>query len=60
MADHEDDRGAEASSVAPGHDYEVRYFAEANGMTVERARQLIRTFRNEPEVPTDETRQPDD
>ena len=58
MADHEDDRGAEASAVA-GHDYEVRYFADANGMTVERARQLIRTFRNEPEVPTDESRQPD-
>jgi hypothetical protein len=60
MSDDEENRGADASAVVTGVGYEVRYFAEANGMTVERARQLIRTFRNDREDSTDEARQLED
>ena len=33
--------GRDRSRVAAGQDYEVRHFAEANGISIEQAEQLI-------------------
>ncbi len=42
MADNKSDVGGQdRSRVAGGQDYEVRHFAEANGITIEQAEQLI-------------------
>ena len=42
MADDKSNVGAQdRARVAAGEDYEVRHFAEANGISVEQAEQLI-------------------
>lgn len=42
MADNKADVGdRDRSRVAGGQDYEVRHFAEANGISIEQAEQLI-------------------
>jgi hypothetical protein len=42
MADNKSDVGGQdRSRVAGGQDYEVRHFAEANGISLEQAEQLI-------------------
>ena len=42
--------GSDRSRVAAGEDYEVRDFAEANGITVEQAEQLIARHGNDRET----------
>lgn len=37
------------SRVAAGEDYEVRYFADRHGITMDKARDLIRRFGNDRE-----------
>ena len=39
--------GRDRSQVAAGQDYEVQYFAEQNGITVEPVRELIETHGND-------------
>ena len=47
MSDDTNDRGAQdRARVAGEQDYEVRYFAEKHGMSVERARELIEQHGN--------------
>lgn len=38
--------GRDRSRVAGGEEYEVRYFAEQNGITIEQAQQLIERHGN--------------
>ena len=38
--------GQDRSRVAAGQDYEVRHFAEQNGITIEQAEQLIQRHGN--------------
>lgn len=42
--------------VSGSEDYEVRYFAETNGISLEQARELIRTHGNDRETLTREAR----
>lgn len=45
MVDHPSKENHRDDKRAPGgEDYEVRYFAEQNGITVEQARELVRRF----------------
>lgn len=47
MSDDPNKRGGQdRSRVAGGQDYEVRYFAEQNGISIEQAEQLIREHGN--------------
>jgi hypothetical protein len=47
MADNKNDVGAQdRSRVAGGQDYEVRHFAEQNGISMEQAEQLIEQHGN--------------
>ena len=47
MPDDKNDTGAQdRSRVAGSQDYEVRHFAEANGISVEQAEQLIERHGN--------------
>jgi hypothetical protein len=47
MADDKSNVGAQdRARVAGGEDYEVRYFAEQNGISVEQAQQLIKQHGN--------------
>lgn len=42
MADDKNDRGAQdRSRVAGGEEYEIRYFADKHGISMEQAQQLI-------------------
>jgi hypothetical protein len=38
------------SRVSGSEDYEIRYFAEQNGISIDRARELIRTHGNDREA----------
>jgi hypothetical protein len=38
--------GADRSRVSGSEDYEVRYFADQNGISIDQARELIRTHGN--------------
>ena len=47
MADNKSNVGGQdRTRVAAGEDYEVRYFAEANGISIEQAEQLIQRHGN--------------
>jgi len=50
MSDDKSDRsGRDRSRVAGGEDYEVRYFAQRHGLTIEQAEQLIARHGNDRE-----------
>ncbi|MCO6388423.1 DUF3606 domain-containing protein [Aliihoeflea sp. 40Bstr573] len=42
--------GRDRSKVAGDQDYEVQYFAKANGVTPQQARELIETYGNDRET----------
>lgn len=50
----EDNR--DRSRVSGSEDYEIRYFADQNGISVEQARDLIRRFGNDRETLTREAK----
>jgi len=51
MSDDKNNQGGQdRSRVAGEQDYEVQYFAEQNGISVEQARQLIETHGNSRDV----------
>ncbi len=50
MSDDKAQQGRDRARVAGGEEYEVRYFAEKHGITVEQAEQLIREHGNSREV----------
>ncbi|HTK71239.1 MAG TPA: DUF3606 domain-containing protein [Croceibacterium sp.] len=47
--DKSDTSGRDRSRVAGGEDYEVRYFAQRHGLTIEQAEQLIARHGNDRE-----------
>lgn len=50
MSDDKTQQGRDRARVAGGEEYEVRYFADKHGISIEQAEQLIREHGNSREV----------